>query len=488
MRPRTTRLRMSTYDLRIRNATIYDGSGAPPVRGDLALDDGRIAAIGDCHGTAADELDATGLAVAPGFIDVHTHDDRLLLADPALTPKLSQGVTTVIVGNCGISLAPLGARPAMPPLNLVADEAASQRFASFAAYFAALEAHPPALNCAALVGHTTLRVATMAALDRPANDGEIEAMQSLVREALDSGAIGASTGTYYAPANAATAGEIARVLEPLRGTGALIASHIRDEGERVLESMTEAMDIAAKLGVRQVISHHKVIGQANFGRSRETLALLDEARRTRDVCLDCYPYTASSTVLRADAAKQAQRVLIAWSKARPDAAGRYLDELVAETKLDPDALIDALQPAGAIYFSMDEADVERILAYPETMIGSDGLPHDAFPHPRLWGAFPRVLGHYARERRLFPLEVAIHKMTGLAADRFGLRNRGRLRCGFHADVVVFDPQTVEDAATFAQPMQPARGIAAVYVNGALAWRNQQPTGARAGRVIRRGDS
>jgi len=479
---------MSTYDLRIRNATIYDGSGAAPLHASVALRDGRIAAIGDCAGAAAKDFDATGLAVAPGFIDVHTHDDRLLLADPAMRPKLSQGVTTVVVGNCGISLAPLGARSAVAPLNLVAGEDAAQRFDSFAAYFAALEADPPALNCAALVGHTTLRVATMAALDRPANDREIDAMQSLVREALAAGAIGASTGTYYAPANAATSDEIAHVLEPLRGTGALVASHIRDEGERVLESMTEAMDIAAKLGVRQVISHHKVIGRANFGRSRETLALLDEARRARDVCLDCYPYTASSTVLRADAARQAQRVLVAWSKARPEAAGRWLDELAAEAKLGVDALIDALQPAGAIYFSMDEADVERILAYPETMIGSDGLPHDAFPHPRLWGAFPRVLGHYTRKRGLFPLEVAIHKMTGLPADRFGLRNRGLLRPGFHADLVVFDPRTVEDAATFAQPMQPARGIAAVYVNGALAWSEGQPTGARAGRVLRRGDS
>lgn len=252
--------------------------------------------------------------------------------------------------------------------------------------------------------------------------------------------------------------------------------------------MTEAMDIAARLGVRQVLSHHKVIGRANFGRSRETLALLDEARRTRDVCLDCYPYTAASTVLRADAVRQAQRVLIAWSTARPDAAGRYLDELAAAAGLELDALIDALQPAGAIYFSMDEVDVERILAYPQTMIGSDGLPHDAFPHPRLWGAFARVLGHYARDRRLFPLEVAIHKMTGLAADRFALRRRGLLRPGFHSDLVVFDPQTVEDAATFAQPTQPARGIAAVYVNGALAWREGRPTGARAGRVIRRGDA
>jgi N-acyl-D-amino-acid deacylase len=325
-------------------------------------------------------------------------------------------------------------------------------------------------------------------LDRPATDAETAAMQAGVAEALAAGAIGVSTGTYYAPANAATADEIRRVCEPLRGTRALIASHIRDEGERVLESMTEAMDIAGALGVRQVISHHKVIGRANFGRSRETLALLDQARHSspaRDVCLDCYPYTASSTVLRKDAAAQAQRVLIAWSKARPEAAGRYLDELAAAEGAEIDALIDALQPAGAIYFSMDEADVERILAYPETMIGSDGLPHDAFPHPRLWGAFPRVLGHYARGRGLFSLEEAVHKMTGLPADRFRLAQRGRIAPGLRADLVVFDPQRIADAATFAQPKSPAAGIVSVYVNGALAWHEGRDTGARCGQVLRR---
>jgi len=398
----------------------------------------------------------------------------------------------VITGNCGVSLAPLGNRTAVPPLNLVADgsgpEGCAQRFDSFATYFAALEARPAAINCAALVGHTTLRVVTMHELDRPASDAEIAVMQSGVAEALAAGAIGVSTGTYYAPANAATAEEIRRVCEPLRGTSALIASHIRDEGERVLESMTEAMNIADALGVRQVLSHHKVIGRANFGRSRETLALLDDARNgnpPRDVCLDCYPYTASSTVLRGDAVAQAQRVLIAWSKARPQAAGRYLDELAAEDGVDVDVLIDALQPAGAIYFSMDEADVERILAYPETMIGSDGLPHDAFPHPRLWGAFPRVLGHYARGRGLFTLEQAVHRMTGLPADRFRLAQRGRIAPGMRADLVVFDPQRIADAATFAQPMTPARGIVSVYVNGTLTWHAGRDTGARRGQVIRR---
>jgi N-acyl-D-amino-acid deacylase len=485
-------------DLLLRGATIVDGSGAPRRRGDVAIGQGRITDVGALDRVdAAHAIDLDGLALAPGFIDVHTHDDRLLLADPSMAPKVSQGVTTVVVGNCGISLAPLGDHAAVPPLNLVAardgDPAAAasagdgtpQRFDSFAGYFAALDAHPPAINCAALVGHTTLRAVTMADLARPANGQEIAAMQALVREALAAGALGVSTGTYYAPASAATGDEIRRVCEPLRGTGALIASHIRDETERVLESMTEAMTIAGDLGVRQVISHHKVVGRANFGRSRETLALLDQARRTRDVCLDCYPYAASSTVLRKDTAALSQRVLVTWSQARPDAAGRYLDELAAESGLDLDALVDSLQPAGAIYFSMDEADVERILAYPETMIGSDGLPHDAFPHPRLWGAFARVLGRYARERRLFSLEQAMHKMTGLPAARFRLAQRGLIAPGHCADLVVFDPDRVADAATFASPKVPAAGIVSVYVNGTLAWHEGRATGARPGRVIRR---
>lgn len=479
---------MPDPDLLLRQALLFDGSGAPGRLADVAVSAGRIVAVGPLGGVPARQvIDLHGLALAPGFIDVHTHDDRLLLADPAMAPKLSQGVTTVITGNCGISLAPLGTREAVPPLNLVADAAArpDQCFDTFGAYFAALEARPPAVNVAALVGHTSLRVAAMQALDRAADAAEVERMRALLREALQAGVLGLSTGTYYAPASAATADEIRAVGEPLRGSGALIASHIRDEGERVLESMAEAIGIADALGVRQVISHHKVVGRANFGRSRETLALLDRARQRSDVCLDCYPYTASSTVLRRDTAHQASRTLVAWSKARPAAAGRFLDELAAEEGADIDALIDALQPAGAIYFSMDEADVERILAHPQTMVGSDGLPHDTFPHPRLWGAFPRVLGHYARERGLFSLETAVHKMTGLPAARFGLPGRGLVQPGCAADLVVFDPERVMDAATFAQPLRPAIGIHSVYVNGRLVWHGGASTGARAGQVLRR---
>lgn len=482
---------MADFDLLLRDADVIDGSGAPRFRADVGIRDGRIAAIGRLSSTQATRsVDLDGMALAPGFIDVHTHDDRLLLSDPSMTPKVSQGVTTVVVGNCGISLAPMGdATPAVPPLNLVAGDGAGPRFGSFADYFAALEAAPPAINYAALVGHTTLRARTMSALDRPAQPREIAAMRALVEEALAAGVVGASTGTYYAPANAASAQEIREVLEPLRGTGALIASHIRDETARVLDSIDEAFSIATALGVRQVISHHKVSGKPNFGRSRETLARFDELRReapdpTR-ICLDCYPYDASSTILRADSVALARRTLIAWSTPRPDASGRYIDDFARDEGIAVDAAIAALQPAGAIYFMMDEPDVERILAYPESMIGSDGLPHDRFPHPRLWGAFPRVLGRFVRERGLMPLERAVHKMTGLSATRFGLEGRGFVHPGCAADLVVFDPDRIRDAATFTAPTTPAEGILQVMVNGVVAWAQGASTGARCGAALRR---
>ena len=472
-------------DLLLKNGVVIDGTGNPRYRADVAIHNGKISAVGpNLEVQAATVVDVAGATISPGFIDVHTHDDRLVLADPSMQPKVSQGATTVITGNCGISLAPLGRTIPVPPLNLVADDSA-QRFESFREYFDALEKTPSAMNVASLAGHTTMRAVTMQELDRPANASEIAQMQKLVQEALDAGVVGVSTGLYYAPAQAANSDEIQAVFEPLRGTTAVIASHIRNEAEQVLEAMTEAMSIANALGVRQVISHHKVNGRANHGRSVETLALIDEASTRGDVCMDCYPYVASSTVLRQDAVEQAARTLIAWSTATPETAGRYVDELLKEQNLDLTEYLASLQPAGAIYFSMDEADVERIMAHPETMIGSDGLPHDTFPHPRLWGAFPRVLGHYTRDRKIFSLETAIHKMTGMPASKFGLKDRGVIAPGFAADLVVFDPEQVRDCATFTDPKRPAAGIQRVYVNGVASWRNGASTGARAGQVLRR---
>jgi len=322
-------------------------------------------------------------------------------------------------------------------------------------------------------------------VERPARGDEIRRMREMVREALGAGAIGVSTGLYYEPACAAPTEEVIEICRPLADSGGLYCTHMRDEGDRVLESLEETFRVGREVGVPVVVSHHKVVGLPNHGRSRETLPIIAERMQAQAIGLDCYPYCASSTILSASRVAVASNVLVTWSKPHPEYAGMPLAEIVRAMGVPRDEAIERLRPAGAIYFSMDEADVRRILAFDRTMVGSDGLPHDAAPHPRLWGTFPRVLGHYSRELGLFPLETAVHKMTGLTAQTFGLKDRGVVREGAFADLTLFDPGTVGEAATFAQPIAPARGIEAVIVNGAVVWRGGKATGARPGRVLRR---
>jgi N-acyl-D-amino-acid deacylase len=475
------------YALLIRGGTLIDGTRAPRYAADLAIRDGRIAAIGNLGKARADaEIDAAGKIVAPGFIDAHTHDDRLLLSAPAMEPKASQGVTTVVAGNCGISLAPAppGMKP-VPPLDLLDADGGWFRFPTFAAYVQALRAKPAATNVALLVGHSTLRVQTLDNLERPANAKEIVRMRVLADEALAAGAIGVSTGLWYEPASAATTEEVIEVCRPLAARNGLYCTHMRDEGDRVLESLEETFRIGRELGVPVVVSHHKVMGKANHGRSSETLPLIEARMRGQAIGLDCYPYCAASTILSMSRARIATRVLVTWSKPHPEFAGMELAAIEKQLRLSTEDAIRKLLPAGAVYFAMDEADVQRILAFASTMIGSDGLPHDAAPHPRLWGTFPRVLGHYSRGLNLFPLETAVHKMTGLTAKTFGLKDRGVLKEGYAADITIFDAGTVDEAATFARPIQPARGIDCVIVNGAIVWRDGKSTGARPGQVLAR---
>ncbi len=477
------------FDIAIRNGTLVDGSGSPRYRGDLGVRGDRIVCIDPTDSLHAKiEIDASGLVVAPGFIDAHTHDDRLMLSDPDMAPKVSQGVTTVIAGNCGISLAPMPRRPAgavTPPLDLLDDEGGWFRYPSFAAYVGALRASPAATNCGLLVGLTTLRVTTMENLDRPAHAAEIESMRTLLIEAMRAGAIGASTGLHYEPAQAATTEEVIDVCRPLRALNGLYCTHMRNEAERVMESLDESFRIAREVGVPVVISHHKVNGVPNHGRSTETLACIEAHRHTQPIGLDCYPYSAASTILSAQRAAAAVRTLVTWSKPLPQYAGKDLTDIARELGVSRELAVAQLVPAGAIYFSMDERDVRRILAFEATMVGSDGLPHDTFPHPRLWSTFPRVLGHYSRDLGLFSLETAVHKMTGLTARTFGLEGRGVLREGAYADLVLFDPETVGEAATFEHPIAPAHGIHTVVVNGAVVWKEGKSTGHRPGRVLRR---
>lgn len=473
------------YDLAILGAKLLDGSGSPAIEADLAVTDGRIARIGEVEaGRARRTVRGEGLTLAPGFIDSHTHDDGYLIAHPDMTPKVSQGVTTVVTGNCGISLAPLVRSEVPQPLDLLGPGELF-RYPRLADWRAAVEAACPAVNAVPLIGHTTLRVAAMADTGRPAADQEIAAMRDLLERAMDDGGFGISTGTFYPPAAAAPPEEVIAVCASLAGRRAIFATHLRDEADAIVPAMEEALAAARSCGATLVFSHHKLAGAANHGRSRETLALIARAAADMPVCLDCHPYPATSTMLRLDRARLASRTLITWSKGYPAAAGRDFAEVCADLGLDDAAAVDRLKPAGAIYFLMDEADVARIFADPRTMVGSDGLPFDPHPHPRQWGTFPRVLGAFVRERGILGLAEAVHRMTGLAAANYGLPERGLLREGYWADLVLFDAATVADRATFAEPKQISAGIVGVWTNGEPVWNGTAAVdaGGMRGRVL-----
>jgi N-acyl-D-amino-acid deacylase len=476
---------MSTADLVIRNANLIDGTGAPAKSGDLAISGGRIAALGSSLDTnGREEIDANGLALAPGFIDAHTHDDRIVLAQPSVACKTSQGVTTVVTGNCGVSIAPVSIESRPPgPLDLISPSPADF-FPTFADYFSALKQAPPAVNVVAQAGHASLRVGVMDRLDRAASDAETGRMKDLLRQTLRDGAAGFSTGLYYPPANAAPTEEIEALAKVVHEEGGFHSTHMRDEADGIMDSLEETFRIGRSADIPVIVSHHKCVGLANHGRSAETLKLIDAARQSQKIGLDVYPYIASSTILKKDRLALSSQVIVTWSDKLEGLEGRDLNDIASEMGLSPEDTVEAISPAGAIYFMMDEKDVRSIMSYPATMIGSDGLPHDRHPHPRLWGTFPRVLGHYSRDEQLFPLETAVHKMTGLTAQTFGLKDRGVLGEGAFADLVLFDPVSVNDVATFERPMEPATGIVRVTVNGQTVWRDGTATDMRPGSVLR----
>jgi len=479
------------FDTLIRGGTVIDGTGAPGRPGDVAIRGDRIVEVappGALDSAApASLVDAAGCVVAPGFIDVHTHDDRAVLVTPEMTPKVCQGVTSVVIGNCGVSLSPLRLEESPPPpLNLLG-EREDFRFATVADYVGAVSDARPCTNVAILIGHSTLRVGTMPDTGRKAVAGEIDRMRALLAEGLAAGAVGFSTGLFYRPNAAADMDEVVALAEVVADAGGIYTTHMRDEHDGVLESLAETFETGRRARVPVVISHHKCASPQNWGRSRETLPRIDVASREQRVALDAYPYAAGSTVLDPDVVEEEIRILVTWSKAVPEAAGRDLADIAGAWGCSQREAAQRLDPAGAIYFSMDEADVRRILAFPLTMIGSDGLPHDEHPHPRLWGTFPRVIGHYGRDEGLFPIEQAVHKMTGLPAQTFGLADRGTVRPGAYADMIVFDPETILDRATFADPCRTPAGIDRVYVNGSLVWKDGAATGAGGGRVLQRAE-
>jgi N-acyl-D-amino-acid deacylase len=479
---------MPFCDTLIQNALVFDGSGVPPTAGNVALERGRIVAVGQCIDYRAEEtLDAGGLALAPGFIDVHTHDDLFVIENPEILPKLSQGVTTVIVGNCGISGAPVDLKKAgrLPePLNLLGVE---DQFAypTFQSYVKAVNAARPSINVAGLVGHTALRNNHMDRLDRSATAVEVEAMKRDLRESLDHGALGLSTGLAYASAFEASPEEVVNLAEPLSDAGGIYTTHMRTEAAAILEAMNEAFNIGAKNNIPIVISHLKCSGPDNWGRSSEVLSHFMALSEGQSSGCDCYPYAATSTVLDARQVDERMDIVVTWSIPFPEMAGKTVRQVAEGWGVDQFEAAERLRPAGAIYFSLSEDDMRQILTHPATMIGSDGLPNDPRPHARLWGTFPRVLGHFARDLKLFSLSEGVRKMTSLPAERFGLKDRGWIKEGFAADMVLFDPEKIIDTATFEDPIQPAAGIQNVYVNGGLAYTDGKANSSRTGGFLTR---
>ena len=474
------------FDYLFRNVTVIDGSGGPQYRGDVAIKGDRIVEIAPAiDGQAQHEIDGSGRVLAPGVIDVHTHDDINVIRMPEYLPKISQGVTTVIVGNCGISAASATIAGDVPdPMNLLGN-AEQFIYPTVSAYADAVTQARPAVNVGTLVGHTALRNNQMNSLFRPANNQEIQAMRSQLRLALQEGALGLSTGLAYASAFQSTTEEVMALAEELAAENGIYTTHLRSEFEPILEALDEAFRIGCHGKVPVVVSHHKCAGANNWGRTVETLALFDNVRQQQDVSCDCYPYSASSSTLDMKQITADFDIVITWSTPHPEMAGQTLKQIAQSWSLTLEEAGKRLMPAGAIYYNMDEQDVQRVLRYPLTMVGADGLPNDPMPHPRLWGAFPRVLGHYSRDEKLFPLTVAVHKMTGLSAARFQLTDRGLIKRGYFADLVLFDPETIRDVASFSDPQQPAAGIDAVMVNGVMSYGQNHNIIGRAGRFLRR---
>lgn len=484
-------------DLVIRNVQVLDGSGGPAFLSDIEIDDGRIKSIGNA-GNARREIDGAGACLAPGFIDTHAHDDGAFIRHPGMEFKLAQGVTTVVSGNCGFSAVP--ASPGQDSVSASGGILAGLQgdFTDLDGYFSAVMARKPAINNMMLVGHNTVRATVMGMERREPTSPELASMQALVEQAMEQGACGFSTGLIYRPGRWSLTEEVIELARKAKPWGALYTTHMRNEGDRLLEAVEESLLIGREGGVHLHISHHKSAGKPNWGKVRDSLARVDEALAAgQKVTLDVYPYTAGSgrmvEYFNLDNISRefAEVIRIASCAAFPEFEGRMLTDIATEKDMDIAEVVRMIltAPKGdrtiCIHFIIDEADIETNLGYRDMMVGSDGIPDlRGRPHPRLFGTFPRVLGKYVRERHVLSLEEAVRRMTSLSADTFGMTDRGRIQEGYQADLVLFDPDTVIDNATYDEPKQEPHGIQLVVVNGEIAYEAGKHTGAGSGKMLR----
>jgi N-acyl-D-amino-acid deacylase len=527
------------YDILIKNGLVIDGNGTPGRRADVAINGSRIAAVGpDLPAPAAKTIDAEGLAVAPGFIDIKTHSDFTMPINPRAESKVRQGVTTEIIGHCGFSVAPCLPQKVQLLKDYLSPSAPWLPFRerSFSEY---LDTFPAAsVNAGMLVGHNTLRLMAMGMENRGPTDAEMRHMIALLEEALEAGALGMSSGLFTSPGSYAQREEMVGLGNVLKRYNAGYFTHIRDESNKVLEAVDEAIDVARTCGIHVEIVHFKCSGMDNWGKAAAALEKIEAARRQGvDVDCDSHPYTAGSNPLknlmpqwvqgggvdamlerlqrketreriRAEIARDGLNnwgripswdcVQISISPHLPQYAGRTIAQLAEERRLDPidvvcDYLVEDKGATRVLVISISEEDIREIVRSRSALVGSDGncvatygTVSQGMPHPRFYGTFPRVIGRYVKEQKLLPLEAAIHKMTGATARALKLEDRGLLQPGYRADLTLFDPDDFSDRATYGDPHQyPTGSRTTVVVNGTLVLENAQHTGATPGRVLRR---
>ncbi len=531
---------MAEFDVIIRNARIVDGANTPWFRGDVGVRNGTIEAVGVIPADVPCrlEIDARNDVLAPGFVDMHTHNDFLLLKDPASVPKLLQGVTTIMIGQCGISPSPIKEEKVQLLdaycgfVKAGADPAWNWK--SFGEYLAVLDGLDLGVNVGSFVGHGTIRLNVLGFDDRLPTGSELAEMRSFAHESMDDGAFGMTSGLIYPPGVYSTAEEVEEIARGLRDKNGLYLSHMRNESVDVVKSVYETIAVAESAGIPGQVLHHKACGRKNFGKVKETLEVLEKAReRGVDMTVDQYPYAASSTTLRSilppwvhegGLSKVMERlsdpalrermkkeilttdnwenmllssggpegVMVLYTPRTPEYEGKRLPAIGEMMGKDPlDAAFDVILANGgsdtSCYFMLDESDVKYVMKNPIVMVASDTIPPapGAKCHPRTNGTFPRVLGKYVREEKVLRLEEAVWKMSGFPATRLNLQKKGFLREGMDADLVLFNPDTVIDGATFENPFGEPRGISHVFVGGRLAVKDGVYTGTAAGKVLRK---
>lgn len=525
------------YDLIIKNGTVVDGAGSPRYNADIAVTDGKIVAIKNAISVETETtmvIDAKGLVIAPGFIDNHSHSDLLVLCDNSGYNMLEQGITTEITGMCGLGLAP--ASPGL--LKYVGGEAIYKErtdlimsLLDHASLFNTIGKMDTGTNIVFNVAHGAIRIAVMGFENRKPTDSEMSKMKELVREGMDSGAIGLSTGLIYPPGVYTLEDEIVELCKVVVEYGGRYYTHIRNESHNVIEAVKEAIRIGEKAGIPVIISHHKIAAKDNWGASLETLRLIDEANsKGIEVSADMYPYNAGATYLKTALppkySTQGTEVLVEMLKDKsirqevregilgdrtsfenlvlncgfenirvimsgyPNAEGKTIAQYAAEIGADPfdvmfDVIIKSEGNAFGVFTMMSDEDIERIMVHPSVMYGTDGMvvTKGLSSVPRAYGTFPRILGRYVREKKLLPLEEAVRKMTSLPASKAGLLEKGLIKPGFDADLVIFNPETIIDRSELNNIAAKNEGIAYVLVNGRIAVKDNAVTGIKAGRVI-----